>query len=169
MYANSAQRIALAKGKAMNHIRKRDWMGCAVAAAATLSNRTYEEVAAHWPDLSAARLRHPKELCALLEAVTDSPWHFAPCWLPHPRLGEYMPGPVPAAVWIQDRSIHPQLGHWIVMDGEMVHDSRKRTPRLLTDYTLRDWVVTLVAKPGLPEELVRLRQHKRLQVSEAVG
>jgi hypothetical protein len=105
-------------------------------------------------------------MCALLEAVTDSPWHFAPCWLPHPRLGEFAPGPVPAAVWIQDRSLHPQLGHWIVMDGPIVHDSRKRTPQLVTHYRLRDWVVTFVAKPGLPEELIQIRQRNRNRLSQ---
>jgi hypothetical protein len=31
-------------------------MGCAIAAAATMSDRSYKEVAAHWPDLSPARL-----------------------------------------------------------------------------------------------------------------
>jgi hypothetical protein len=153
----------------MKHIRKRDWMGCAIAAAATLANRTYEDVAAHWPDLNPARFRYPRDLCALLEAVTHSPWHFSPCWLPHPRLEGYSPGPAPVAVWIQDRSRDPQFGHWIVLDGPIVHDSRKRTPQLVTHYRLRDWVVTLVAKPGLPEELVRLRQRKRLQVSESLG
>jgi hypothetical protein len=59
------------RGDVMNHIPKQDWMGCAVATAAMLAGRSYKEVAAHWPDLDEARLRFPRELCALLEAVTD--------------------------------------------------------------------------------------------------
>ena len=35
----------------MNHIPKQQWMGCAVATAAMLASRSYEEVAAHWPDM----------------------------------------------------------------------------------------------------------------------
>jgi hypothetical protein len=153
----------------MNHVRKRHWMGCGIAAAATLVGRTYEEVAAHWPDLAPVRLRYPQDLCALLAAVTDSEWHLQPVWLPHPRLGGYSPGTAPVAVWIQDRSIRPQFGHWIVLDGPMIHDSRKRMPQPVTQYRLRDWVVTMVAKPGLPEELIRLRHRKRAQVSESQG
>lgn len=151
----------------MNHVRKRHSMGCAVAAAATLSGRTYEEVAAHWPDLTPARLRIPQELCALLAAVTNSEWHLQPLWLPHPQLGEYSSGPAPVAVWIQDRSLHAQFGHWVAPDGPMVHDSRKRMPQAVTHYRLRDWVVTMVAQPGLPDELIRLRNRKRAQVLES--
>jgi hypothetical protein len=73
------------------------------------------------------------------------------------------------AVWIQDRSLHPQLGHWVGLDGPVVHDSRKRMPQPVTRYRQRDWVVTLVAKPGLPEELIQLRQRRRLKVSESMG
>jgi hypothetical protein len=46
----------------MNHIPKQRWMGCAVATAAMLSGRSYEAVAAHWPDLDEARTRTPREM-----------------------------------------------------------------------------------------------------------
>ena len=41
----------------MNHIPKQKWMGCAVATAAMLADRSYEEVSAHWPELDEARMR----------------------------------------------------------------------------------------------------------------
>ena len=47
----------------MKHIPKRQWMGFAVATAAMLAGRSYEEVAVHWPDLDEVRMRYPQELC----------------------------------------------------------------------------------------------------------
>ena len=37
----------------MNHVRKKHWMGCATASAATLAGRRYEDVAAHWDAINA--------------------------------------------------------------------------------------------------------------------
>src|SRR5438876_10926948 len=106
----------------MNHIPKQQWMGCAVATAAMLADRTYEEVAAHWPNLREARMRSPRELCALLEAVTDTEWYLSPCWHPQPRVREFAPPPWSVAVWIQDAVFHPQFGQWIVMRDGVVYD-----------------------------------------------
>src|SRR5262245_26100886 len=97
-------------GHAMNHIPKQRWMGCAVAAAAMLADRSYEEVAAHWPDLNEARLRSPRELCALLEAVTDTEWFLSPCWYPQPRVYEFVSPSWPVVVWIQDADFQPHFG-----------------------------------------------------------
>ena len=120
-----------------------------------------------WPDVSPARLRYPRDMYALLEAVTDSPWHLAPCWLPHQRVSEYSPGSVPAVLWIEDRSIHSRFGQWSVLKGATVYDSGERTRQPVTRYRLRDWVVTLVAKPGLPEELIQIRQRRQNRLLEA--
>jgi hypothetical protein len=49
----------------MKHVPKQQWMGCAVATAAMLADRNYEEVAGHWPELDDARMRSPRELRAL--------------------------------------------------------------------------------------------------------
>jgi hypothetical protein len=149
----------------MNHIPKQQWMGCAVATAAMLADRTYEEVAAHWPNLDEARMRSPGELCALLEAVTDAEWHFAPCWHPQPRVCEFLPTPWPLAVWIEDTPLLPQFGQWIVVKGEVVYDPGQWTPQPVSRYRLRDWVVTVVARPGPSEEWTRIRERKRLQES----
>ena len=40
----------------MHHVRKEKWLGCAVAAAAMLTDTNYDEVADHWPDLDEANL-----------------------------------------------------------------------------------------------------------------
>ncbi len=145
----------------MNHIPKQQWMGCAVAAAAMLAGRSYEEVAAHWPDMDEARMRSPRELCALLEAVTDHEWYLVPC-CHQPRVHEFLPPQWPVAVWIQDANFRPQFGQWIVIKDKVVYDPGERTEQLASGYPCCDWVVTLVAQPVPPEEFVRIRERKRL-------
>jgi hypothetical protein len=147
----------------MNHIPKQQWMGCAVATAAMLADRSYEEVAAHWPDLDEARMRSPRELCVLLEAVTDTEWYLSPCWHPQPRVREFVPPPWSVAVWIQDAAFHPHFGQWIVIKDEFVYDPGEWTEHSVRSYPRRDWVVTLVAQPMPSEEFVRIRDRKRAQ------
>jgi len=112
----------------MIHVRKCDWMGCAVAAVAMISNRSYGAVANHWPKLNLAWTRTPKGLCALLEAVTEFEWRFFPRWCPQPRVGEWSPraGPVPA--FIQDKPRGAKLAQWIVVHEGVVYDSSLKTP-----------------------------------------
>src|SRR5439155_24943079 len=147
----------------MSHIPKQQWMGCAVATAAMLAERSYEEVAAHWPDLDEARMRSPGELCALLEAVTDTEWHFSPCWHPQPRVREFFPPQWPVAVWIQDAALRPHFGQWIVVKDEVIHDPGEWTAHPVSRYPHRDWVVALVAQPVRPEEMARILDRKRMQ------
>jgi hypothetical protein len=147
----------------MNHIPKQQWMGCAVAAAAMLADRSYEEVAAHWPDLDEARMRSPRELCALLEAVTDTEWFIAPCWYPQPPVYEFTSPSRPVAVWIQDADFRPRFGQWIVINNDVVHDPGERTPHPVSGYPRRDWVVAVVAQPGPPEEFARILDRQRNQ------
>jgi len=146
----------------MKHVPKRQWMGCAVATAAILAGRRYEEVAAHWPELDEARMRSPRELCALLEAVTDREWYLAPCWN-KPRVHEFSPPQWPVAVWIQDALFHAQFGQWIVIKDKVVYDPGEWTESLMSNYPRHDWVVTMVAQPVPPEEFVRIRDRKRVQ------
>jgi hypothetical protein len=146
----------------MNHIPKQHWMGCAVATAAMLASRSYEEVAAHWPDMDEARMRSPRELCALLEAVTEHEWFLAPCWQ-RPQVHEFLPPQWPIAVWIQDAAFHPQFGQWIVINGKVVYDPGERTEQLMSRYPRCNWVVALVAQSVPPEEFIRIRNRKRAQ------
>lgn len=141
----------------MNHIPKQQWMGCAVATAAMLADRSYEAVAAHWPELDEARMRSPTELCALLKAVTDTDWQFSPCWHPQPRVGEFLVPEWPVAVFIEDAVIHPHFGQWIILNEDVVHDPGEWAPYPVSTDPRRDWVVTLVAQPARPEELARKR------------
>jgi hypothetical protein len=144
----------------MNHVPKQQWLGCAVATAAMIADRSYEEVAAHWPDLDEARMRSPGELCALLDAVTDTEWYFSPCWYPQPRVHEFVPPPWPVAVFIEDDALRPRFGQWIVLKDEVVHDPGERTAHPVSGYPRRDWVVTLVAQPVRPEEPGLIRDRK---------
>jgi hypothetical protein len=141
----------------MNHVPKQQWMGCAVATAAMLADRSYEAVAAHWPELDEARMRSPTELCALLEAVTDTNWQFSPCWHPQPRVGEFLIPEWPVVVFIEDAVVHPHFGQWIILKDDVVRDPGEWTPYPVSRYPRRDWVVTLVAQPARPEELPRNR------------
>jgi hypothetical protein len=147
----------------MKHIPKQQWMGCAVATAAMLADRSYDEVAAHWPDLDEARMRSPRELCGLLEAVTDTEWRFSPCWHPQPKVREFLPPAWPVAVWIQDSALRPCFGLWIVIKDEVIHDPGEWTAHAVSSYPRRDWLVTLVAQPVRPEELARIRKQKSMQ------
>lgn len=164
-YPNVSQSLefkSVHSGDAMKHIRKQQWMGCAVATAAMLADRSYEEVAAHWPDLNEARMRYPGQLCALLEAVTDTDWQFSPCWHPQPRGRELLIPEWPLAVFIQDSGLHPRFGQWILLKDEVVHDPREWTVHPMKWYPLRDWIVSLVAQPTRPKELARNRDRKRI-------
>src|SRR5688572_17209937 len=134
----------------MNHVPKQQWMGCAVATAAMLSGRSYEEVSAHWPDLDEAGTRNTRELCTLLEAVTDHEWFLAPCWNKR-RVHEFSSPRWPVAAWIQDSLFHPRFGQWIVIKDRVVHDPGQWTAFLVSDYPLRHWLVTSVVQPVPPE------------------
>jgi hypothetical protein len=136
-------------------------MGCAVASAAMLGDLSYEEVAAHWPDLDEARMRCPQELCFLLEAVTETEWQFSPCWHPQQPIHTFPFPPWPVAVFIQDSGLCPRFGQWIVLKDELVHDPGAWTACVATRYSRRDWVVTCVAKPVRPDDLARTRARKR--------
>jgi hypothetical protein len=155
----------------MIHVRKRDWMGCAVAAVAVISNRSYAAVANHWPKLDLAWTRTPRGLCALLQAVTEFEWWFFPKWSPQPRVREWRPiaGPVPA--FIQDKSRGAKLAQWIVVHEGVVYDSSLQSPHAVGEYVYRDWVVMVAARPGPPEELARARAREpvpRLRTSVRV-
>jgi hypothetical protein len=149
-------------GDGMNHVPKQQWMGCAVATAAMLAGRSYKDVAAHWPDMDEARMRSPRELCALLEAVTDQEWYLAPC-RHQPRVHEFLPPQWPVAVWIQDATFHPEFAQWIVIKGKLVYDPGEWTEQHMSSYPRRDWRVTLVVQSEPPEEFIRIRDRKQSQ------
>jgi hypothetical protein len=152
----------------MKHIPKQQWMGCAVATAAMLSGRSYEEVATLWPDLDETRMRKPEEICSLLGAATDTPWRLAPRLHPSPPVCGFLPPPWPVAVWIQDTVRSPKFGLWIVVKDEVILDPGESTAHSLQLYPRRAWVVTIVAQPVRPYELPRLRSGKRLDELHSV-
>ena len=156
----------------MIHVRKRDWMGCAVAAVAMISNRSYTAVATHRPKLDLAWTRTPRGLCALLEAVTEFEWSFFPKWCPQPRVRDWRPaaGPVPA--FIHDKPRGAKLAQWIVVHDGVVYDSSLHSPEPVGQYRYRDWVVMIAARPGPPEELARTRAREpipRLRTAARIG
>jgi hypothetical protein len=162
-YVYTASQAIASRSEKLHHVRKQHWMGCAVATAAMLSKRSYEEVAAHWPDVDVARLRSPRELCALLEAVTDIPWHSSACWYLLPRVGAFVAPRWAVAVWIQDPVFHPKVGQWIVIKDKMIYDPGQRIEYPASSYPLRNWVVGLVAQPVIPAEVARIRDRQRAE------
>jgi hypothetical protein len=149
-------------GDVMNHIPKQQWMGCAIATAAMIAGRSYEEVTTHWPNMDEAFMRSPRQLCALLEAITNQEWYLAPCW-EKPKVHEFSPPNRLVAVWIEDAAFHSQFGQWIVIKDKVVNDPGELTEHKMSTYPRRDWVVTLVAQSEPPEEFIRIRDRKRTQ------
>jgi hypothetical protein len=153
----------------MKHIPKQEWMGCAVASAAMVADLGYEEVSAHWPDLSAARLRGPKDLCDLLESVTETRWQLSQCRHPAQPVHKFPFPDWPVAVFINDAALRPRFGQWIVVRGEIVHDSGQASAHIVSRYPLRNWVVTWIAEPVRPDELARSQvRNRRRAVRDAL-
>jgi hypothetical protein len=146
----------------MNHIRKQEWMGCAVATAAMLADLSYDEVAAHWPDLTSAQLRWPRDMRALLESVTETEWQFSQCWHPVRPVRDFPFPHEPVAVFIEDAAPYSRFGQWIVVRDEIVHDPGQSGAYLTSRYPLRDWLVTWMAKPAQPAELAHSQARNRL-------
>jgi hypothetical protein len=149
----------------MKHVIKKQWMGCAVASAAMLAEVSYDEAAAHWPEVSDADLRRPQEFCALLESLTETRWHLSDCWVPCRALGQFEVPDHPVAVFIEN----DQFGQWVVLKGELVHDPGAYSPFLISRYPYRDWRVTHVAQPQRPEEVEQfLKQNLLKRLSTAL-
>lgn len=123
-------------------------MGCAVATAAMLAGMRYEKVAAHWPRLHHARLRCPKEFCALLESVTDTEWNLSPCWHPLQPITKYPFPPWPVAVFMQDAELSPRFGQWVAVADSKVYDPGEFEALDMSGYRLRDWLVTSTVQPA---------------------
>ena len=143
----------------MKHVIKKQWMGCAIASAAMLAEVSYDEAAAHWPDVSDADLRLEKEFCALLESLTETRWHLSHCWCPYRALGQFEVPDHAVAVFIEN----DQFGQWVVLKGELVHDPGAHSPFLISRYPYRDWRVTYVAQPQRPEEVEQFLKQSRLK------
>jgi hypothetical protein len=146
----------------MKHVPKQDWMGCAVATAAMLADLTYEEVAACRSSSDVARMRWPKELCALLKRVTDSEWQVTSGWFRRPALAEFSFPEWPVAVFLQDAPFRPRLGQWIVVKRDIVHDPGERTVYTVSKYPRRDWRIAWFAQPRRPAAFAEDQARRRI-------
>ncbi len=106
----------------MKHIQNEQWMGCAVATAAMFGDLDYEEVSEHRPNVDPTRMRWPKDLCALLQAVTVSRWRYRTCWFPLKRVDNFAFPRWPIATFVIDREFCTRSGQWIVVKDGIVHD-----------------------------------------------
>jgi hypothetical protein len=148
----------------MKHIPKQQWMGCAIASAAMLGDLTYDEVAAHRPDLDPARSRWPEEMCALLKGVTETEWKLTSYWPLFRRpLHRFSFPQWPVAAFIEDAPRGAQLGQWIVVERGVVHDPGERSAYVVSLYPQRDWVITWLAQPVRPAQLASNRARRHME------
>ncbi len=147
----------------MKHVPKQAWMGCAVATAAMLAERTYEDVAAHWPHVSDAQLRSPRDLRALLESVTDVDWRLTQCWNPLLPVCNFSFPDWPVAVFIEEPPPRGRCAQWVVVRDEIVHDPGEAGAAIVSKYRFSDWLVTWIAQPAHPDKLIRSQARNRMQ------
>jgi hypothetical protein len=152
----------------MKHIPKEKWMGCAVAAAAMLADLEYDQVETHWPDLSDASLRCPRQLCNLLDSVTETHWRLSQCWHPLKSISQVAFPRWPVTVFIQDEAPRPRFAQWIVVKDEIVHDPGRWSTDTINSYPLRHWLVGWIAEPYRPEELATNQARRRLRKVRSV-
>ena len=137
----------------MKHICKQEWMGCAVATAAMVADLSYDEAAAHSPDLNAAGLRTAQGVASPFGkgdrhrlATLAVPTSAA-------KRARFPFPPWPVAVFIEDAAPRPRFGQWIVAKADVVHDPGQPRAQSARRYPLRYWLVTWVAQPVCPEQL----------------
>ena len=163
----------------MKHVAKKEWMGCAIATAAMIGELSYEEVALRadmgaagfspvfhrggWPNAIAAQLRHPREMLALLRAVTHTEWRFSPLGDPLQPVRDFSFRPWPAAVWIQDTALQPRYGQWIVLSEGTVNDPSRSRGYVANKYPQRAWLIGCLAEPLRPVQLDVVRSRRYLQ------
>jgi len=145
-------------------------MGCAVAAAAMLSDTNYDEVAGHWPDLDEANVRaRPREFRLILESLTEIDWNLSDRPYPCQPVHNFSFPDWPVAVFIRDAIQRPRFGMWVVVKRDIVHDPGELGPYVVSRYPHRDWFVTCVAEPARPEKLAGyLARSRRRKVATAL-
>jgi hypothetical protein len=146
----------------MMHVPKQEWMGCAVATAAMLANRPYEDTASHWPDFSDAQLRWPKNLHALLESMTEIDWRLVQCKKPLQPICLISFPDWPVAVMIEEPPPRGRCAQWIVVRNEIVHDPGEKGAEIIRRYRLRHWLVTWIAQPIHPVALIQSQARNRM-------
>jgi hypothetical protein len=152
----------------MKHVRKQEWMGCAVATAAMLADLTYEEVAARQVNLDTARMRWPNKLCALLQGVTETKWEVTSYLFHRPALACFSFPQWPVAVFLQDAPFRPRFGHWIVVKREIVHDPGEWNVYTVNGYPRRDWRISCLAQPVRPAEFAQNQARRRMETIHRV-
>lgn len=152
----------------MRHVPKQKWMGCAVATAAMLADLSYEEVAASQLKMDIARTRWPKELCVLLQGVTETRWQLTTFWFHRPALAHFSFPQWPVAVFLQDRPFRPRVGQWIAVKREIVHDPGERMVHTVNGYPRRDWHIACFAQPVRPAEFAQNQARRRMDIIRRV-
>jgi hypothetical protein len=127
----------------MRHVPKQDFMGCAIAAAAMLTGRSYSEVAAHPRGSDPADARIPDRFRRLMEALTYRAWQVT-ALAPEPAVAALDVPEWPVPVFIHN----PLFAHWIVVDGQTVHDPGDWSAVPMRRYARRQWRASHVLEPA---------------------
>jgi hypothetical protein len=133
----------------MFHVQKQHWMGCAIATAAMLTDRTYEEVSAASRRARPADLRWTAPLRRLLQRLTKTRWCRAWLWRARPVRDFVFPD-FPVAAFIQDRRRCARFGQWIGVKGSLIHDPEFGGACHVAKYPRRDWYVAQLIQPSRP-------------------
>jgi hypothetical protein len=150
----------------MYHICKQDWMGCAIATVAAIADLSYEEVVTVCDGVSPAELRESEEIRRLLEKVTRTRW-VGNCPRRPKAVSEMLFPDHPVAAFLQNRRESPQLGQWVAVRKELIHDPGLPAAYHLRRYLRRDWIVAQMFEPGDPSELDRRKNSRsRLVLQE---
>lgn len=156
----------------MFHVRKEHPMGCAIAAAAMITDVTYQDVVECCPRQDPVSLRRPDRLARLLEDLTGTGWRQAWIWRPRPLALFPFPD-CPVAVFIQDTRWTPRYGTWIAVRGRLIHDPGMGGVVWEHRYPYRHWFVTRILRPRRPRQLktwsVRARFFRQALVEPARG
>jgi hypothetical protein len=146
----------------MFHVPKKNFMGCAIATAAMMSQMSYEEVAAKCGGASPADLRWAKKLRKLLEVVTETKWVIGFHLWPFPVKSLSWPE-WPVALFIQDSQWWCRFGQWIVVKGGLIYDPAYPKTLPMREYPLRNWFVNHLIKPKQPAQLRKIGQQRRFE------
>jgi hypothetical protein len=150
----------------MTHICKQEWMGCAIATAASIADLSYKEVVDLCDGVRAAELREYEAMRQLLEKVTCTRWVGKHMRRPKPVLETLFPD-YPVAAWLENRRIAPNFGQWIAIRRELIHDPGLQAAYHFRRYLRRNWIVAALLEPADPLNLESRRHaHSRHVLEE---
>jgi hypothetical protein len=153
----------------LSHVAQRGHKDCAIAAAATVAQVTYEEAASQSPPHCLERGTYSNEMLEILRRLTAVKWRICfPWWRTVKQLKAY---PYPIVLSIRNPDIHAS-GHYIAMDETWVHDPASRQRVAKDFYGRGDARIKAILRPKSLEryhELIAGRLNTRSRLPEIIS